>query len=69
MIALIPVLIWICCQLQPMNMLVQGETSVRQFCLPLWFWRNLLVVTTGRMVGVRVEIEGVIAMLLANVVV
>lgn len=40
MIALIPVLIWICCQSQPLNMLALGETSARQLGLPLWFWRN-----------------------------
>ncbi|EIF8722141.1 vitamin B12 ABC transporter permease BtuC, partial [Salmonella enterica] len=51
MIALIPVLIWICCQSQPLNMLALGETSARQLGLPLWFWRNLLVVATGWMVG------------------
>ncbi|VDZ79241.1 vtamin B12-transporter permease [Salmonella bongori] len=58
MIALIPVLIWICCQSQPMNMLALGETSARQLGLPLWFWRNLLVVATGWMVGVSVALAG-----------
>lgn len=60
MIALIPVLIWICCQSQPLNMLALGETSARQLGLPLWFWRNLLVVATGWMVGVSVAMAGAI---------
>lgn len=60
MVALIPVLVWICCQSQPMNMLALGETSARQLGLPLWFWRNLLVVATGWMVGVSVALAGAI---------
>ncbi len=59
MIALIPVLIWICCQSQPLNMLAL-ETSARQLGLPLWFWRNLLVIATGWMVGVSVAMAGAI---------
>ncbi|SUX62835.1 vitamin B12 ABC transporter permease [Citrobacter amalonaticus] len=60
MLALIPVLVWICCQSQAMNMLALGETSARQLGLPLWFWRNLLVVATGWMVGVSVALAGAI---------
>lgn len=37
MLALIPVLLWICCQSRPMNMLALGEISARQLGLPLWF--------------------------------
>lgn len=37
-----------------------GETSARQLGLPLWFWRNLLVVATGWMVGVSVALAGAI---------
>ena len=58
MIALIPVSLWICCQSQPMHILALGETSARQLGLPLWFWRNLLVVATGWMVGVSVALAG-----------
>ena len=47
MLALIPVLLWICCQSRPMNMLALGEISARQLGLPLWFWRNVLVAATG----------------------
>ena len=60
MVALIPVLLWICCQSQAMNMLALGETSARQLGLPLWIWRNVLVVATGWMVGVSVALAGAI---------
>lgn len=60
MLALIPVLLWICCQSRPMNMLALGEISARQLGLPLWFWRNALVAATGWMVGVSVALAGAI---------
>ncbi|HAX4819883.1 TPA: vitamin B12 ABC transporter permease BtuC [Escherichia coli] len=60
MVALIPVLLWICCQFRPMNMLALGEISARQLGLPLWFWRNVLVAATGWMVGVSVALAGAI---------
>ncbi len=59
-LALIPVLLWICCQSRPMNMLALGEISARQLGLPLWFWRNVLVAATGWMVGVSVALAGAI---------
>ncbi|HDQ0143420.1 TPA: vitamin B12 ABC transporter permease BtuC [Escherichia coli] len=60
MLALIPVLLWICCQSRPMNMLALGEISARQLGLPLWFWGNVLVAATGWMVGVSVALAGAI---------
>lgn len=60
MLALNPVLLWICCQSRPMNMLALGEISARQLGLPLWFWRNVLVAATGWMVGVSVALAGAI---------
>ncbi|WP_136160584.1 vitamin B12 ABC transporter permease BtuC [Escherichia coli] len=60
MLALIPVLLWICCQSRPMNMLALGGISARQLGLPLWFWRNVLVAATGWMVGVSVALAGAI---------
>lgn len=60
MLALTPVLLWICCQSRPMNMLALGEISARQLGLPLWFWRNVLVAATGWMVGVSVALAGAI---------
>ncbi len=58
MVALLPVMGWTCFQSQPLNVLVLGETSARQLGLPLWFWRNVLVVATGWMVGVSVALAG-----------
>ncbi|WP_312778125.1 vitamin B12 ABC transporter permease BtuC [Pseudescherichia sp.] len=58
MLALLPVMGWVCLQSQPLNMLALGETSARQLGLPLWFWRNVLVVATGWMVGVSVALAG-----------
>lgn len=60
MLALIPVLLWICCQSRPMNMLALGEISAQQLGLPLWFWRNVLVAAAGWMVGVSVALAGAI---------
>ncbi|HAX5629385.1 TPA: vitamin B12 ABC transporter permease BtuC [Escherichia coli O157] len=60
MLALIPMLLWICCQSRPMNMLALGEISARQLGLPLWFWRNVLVAATSWMVGVSVALAGAI---------
>lgn len=60
MLALIPVLLWICCQSRPVNMLALGEISARQLGLPLWFWRNVLVAAIGWMVGVSVALAGAI---------
>lgn len=60
MLALIPVLLWVCCQSRPMNMLALGEIPARQLGLPLWFWRNVLVAATGWMVGVSVALAGAI---------
>lgn len=60
MLALVPVMAWVCFQSQPLNILALGETSARQLGLPLWFWRNLLVVATGWMVGVSVALAGAI---------
>lgn len=60
MVVLLPVMVWICCQSQPLNVLALGEVSARQLGLPLWLWRNLLVVATGWMVGVSVALAGAI---------
>ncbi len=62
MIALLPVLCWVCLQSQPLNLLALGEVSARQLGLPLWLWRKLLVVATGWMVGVSVALAGRLAL-------
>lgn len=58
MLALVPVIIWVSFQSGPLNILALGETSARQLGLPLWLWRNLLVVATGWLVGVSVALAG-----------
>lgn len=58
MVALLPVMVWVCFQSHSLNILALGETSARQLGLPLSFWRNLLVVATGWMVGVSVALAG-----------
>lgn len=60
MAALLPVMAWVCRQALPLNMLALGETSARQLGLPVWLWRNLLVVATGWLVGVSVALSGAI---------
>ncbi len=60
MLALLPVLLWVCWQSQPLNLLALGEVSARQLGLPLWLWRKLLVVATGWLVGVSVALAGAI---------
>ncbi|XRY10402.1 vitamin B12 ABC transporter permease BtuC [Franconibacter pulveris 601] len=60
MAALLPVMIWVCRQALPLNMLALGETSARQLGLPVWLWRNLLVIATGWLVGVSVALSGAI---------
>lgn len=60
MLALLPVLGWVCCQSQPLNLLALGDIPARQLGLPLWLWRRILVVATGWLVGVSVAIAGAI---------
>ena len=60
MIALLPVLVWLCCQWRVLNLLALGETSARQLGLPLLLWRNVLVLATGWLTGVSVAMAGAI---------
>ena len=60
MALLLPVIAWSCLQAAPLNMLALGEISARQLGLPLAFWRNLLVIAIGWMVGVSVALAGAI---------
>lgn len=60
MLAIVPVMLWVCRQAQPLNILALGEVSAHQLGLSLWLWRNLLVVATGWMVGVSVALAGAI---------
>lgn len=60
MLAIVPVMLWVCRQAQPLNILALGEVSAHQLGLSLWLWRNLLVLATGLMVGVSVALAGAI---------
>lgn len=60
MLAVVPVMLWVCRQAQPLNILALGEVSAHQLGLSLWLWRNLLVLATGWLVGVSVALAGAI---------
>lgn len=60
MALLIPTILWACLQAKPLNMLALGETSARQLGLSIAFWRNVLVMAIGWMVGVSVALAGAI---------
>ncbi len=60
MLALLPVLLWLCSRGAVLNLLALGELSARQLGLPLLLWRNLLVVAVGWLVGVSVALAGAI---------
>ncbi|MGE6980268.1 vitamin B12 ABC transporter permease BtuC [Kluyvera intermedia] len=60
MIALLPVILWVCLQSQPLNLLALGDTSARQLGVPIGLWRKLLVMATGWLVGVSVALAGAI---------
>lgn len=60
MLALMPVMVWVCRQSHPLNVLALGEMSARQLGLPVWLWRNLLVIATGWLVGISVALAGAI---------
>ena len=60
MALLVPVIVWAALQAQPLNMLALGETSARQLGMPIGFWRNVLVIAIGWLVGVSVALAGAI---------
>jgi len=60
MLAIVPVMLWVCRQASALNILALGEVSAHQLGLSLWLWRNLLVLATGWMVGVCVALAGAI---------
>lgn len=60
MALLVPTISWACLQAKPLNMLALGETSARQLGLSIAFWRNVLVMAIGWMVGVSVALAGAI---------
>ncbi|HBV40504.1 MAG TPA: vitamin B12 ABC transporter permease BtuC [Erwinia sp.] len=60
MLALLPVLIWLCRQGSVLNLLALGDVSAQQLGLPLLLWRNVLVLATGWLIGVSVALAGAI---------
>jgi len=60
MITLLPVMLWLCRNYAPLNLMALGEMSARQLGLPVWLWRNILVIATGWLVGVSVALAGAI---------
>ncbi|MEW7311268.1 vitamin B12 ABC transporter permease BtuC [Buttiauxella gaviniae] len=60
MVTLLPVMLWLCRNYAPLNLMVLGEMSARQLGLPVWLWRNILVIATGWLVGVSVALAGAI---------
>lgn len=59
-LALLPVLLWLCGQGRVLNLMALGEVQARQLGLSLHLWRNLLVLAIGWLVGVSVALAGVI---------
>ncbi|MFI8416483.1 vitamin B12 ABC transporter permease BtuC [Serratia sp. NPDC078593] len=59
-LALLPVLLWLCLQGRVLNFMALGEVQARQLGLSLQLWRNLLVLAIGWLVGVSVALAGVI---------
>ncbi|MCC3717799.1 vitamin B12 ABC transporter permease BtuC [Rouxiella badensis] len=57
---LLPVLLWLCAQGHPLNLLSLGAHQAQQLGLPVAVWRNLLVLAMGWIVGISVALAGVI---------
>ena len=60
MLGLLPVTLALVATARVLNLLALGEISARQLGLPLLFWRNLLVLAMGWLVGNSVAIAGAI---------
>ncbi|WP_411752512.1 vitamin B12 ABC transporter permease BtuC [Serratia sp. (in: enterobacteria)] len=60
LLALLPVLLWLCAQGKALNLMALGEMQARQLGLSLHVWRNLLVLAIGWLVGTSVALAGVI---------
>ncbi|MEG3113108.1 MULTISPECIES: vitamin B12 ABC transporter permease BtuC [unclassified Pantoea] len=60
MLALLPVTLALTQTSRVLNLLALGETSARQLGLSLFFWRNILVLAMGWLVGVSVAMAGAI---------
>jgi vitamin B12 transport system permease protein len=59
--ALLPVVVWSCCQGRVLNFISLGEQQARQLGISLHLWRNLLVLAIGLLVGISVALAGAIS--------
>ncbi|MFI0487938.1 MAG: vitamin B12 ABC transporter permease BtuC [Yersinia sp. (in: enterobacteria)] len=59
--ALLPVVVWICCQGRVLNFISLGEQQARQLGISLHLWRSLLVLVIGLLVGISVALAGAIS--------
>ncbi len=57
---LLPVVLWLCFQGRPLNLLALGISQAQQLGLPVVVWRNVLVLAIGWTVGISVALAGVI---------
>ncbi len=57
---LLPMVLWLCCQGRTLNLLSLGISQAQQLGLPVVFWRNVLVLAMGWIVGLSVALAGVI---------
>ncbi|MCG8710104.1 vitamin B12 ABC transporter permease BtuC [Brenneria sp. 4F2] len=60
MLALLPFILWLSGQGKVLNRLALGEIQARQLGVSVYYWRNLLVLVVGVLVGVSVALAGVI---------
>ncbi len=60
MLALLPVLIWLCTRWQTLNLLALGSVSARQLGLSLMLTRSGLVLAIGWLAGISVALAGAI---------
>ncbi|MHA6311113.1 MULTISPECIES: vitamin B12 ABC transporter permease BtuC [Pantoea] len=60
MLGILPVMLALNGSGRILNLLALGETSARQLGLSLFYWRNLLVLAMGWLVGVSVAMAGAI---------
>ncbi|ACS85422.1 vitamin B12 ABC transporter permease BtuC [Musicola paradisiaca] len=60
MLALLPPLFWLARRGEILNQLALGEIAARQLGVPVFYWRNVLVLLMGYMVGLSVALAGVI---------
>ncbi|WP_339057890.1 vitamin B12 ABC transporter permease BtuC [Candidatus Regiella endosymbiont of Tuberolachnus salignus] len=59
-LALLPIIGWLCCQGERVNFIALGEQQARQLGLAYRLWRNLLILAIGWLVGISVALAGVI---------